>query len=87
MFEKYQEKFQCFPEGCVLTSRKHAVNFYVWHVAIDFPTVPETGKPLRSKERNRKENRNAELDKVIFQLCQIAETIVQFIPLRHEILF
>jgi len=28
MFEKYQEKFQYFPEGCVLTSRKHAVNFY-----------------------------------------------------------
>lgn len=79
------------PEGCVLTSRKHAVNFHVWHVAIDFPTVPETGKPPRSKERSgpRKENRNAELDKVIVQLCRLAalETIVQFIPLRHEILF
>lgn len=41
---------------------------------------PETGKPPRTKEGGRKENRYAELDKVIFQLCQIAvlETIAVY---------
>lgn len=45
------------PEDCVLTSRKHAVNFYVWHVVIDFPAVPETGKPpprVRKREAEKK---------------------------------
>lgn len=97
MFEKCPEKFHArflsLPpptlEGCVLTSRKHAVNFYVWHVVIDFPAVPETGKPPRrafERERGRKENRGAELDKVIFQLRQIVvlETIVPVYPIASR---
>lgn len=49
--------------GCVLTSRKRAVNFYVWHVVIDFPMVPETGKPSahegeRERERGASERKS-----------------------------
>lgn len=69
MFVEYiwREKNSASLDGCVLTSLKHRVNFYMLPV-IDFPTG--CGKKLR--KRDRKESRDAEPNEVIFQLCQIA---------------
>lgn len=77
------------PEDCVLTSRKHAVNFYVWHVVIDFSTVPETvleNRRARKREAEKKSERSTRENNLLIVPNRHARTL-QFISLHHEILF